>query len=177
MENVILGLLLLQSRTIYQLRKRINEGLHLMYSCSMGSIQAAIKKLLRHGHISFSEIYENGKLKKIYSITDIGKNYFVDWLSSPIDNDTVKNPELSKIYFLGFAEKETRIKLIENHIADLEKVCSDLEKICENGKICSSGMVNNDIFFYQLQTAIYGRDFVKFNIEWYNRLLNNLRSN
>ena len=64
MENIILGLLLLQSRTIYQLRKLINEGLHLMYSCSMGSIQVAIKKLLRHGHISFSEICENGKLKK-----------------------------------------------------------------------------------------------------------------
>ena len=39
MENIILGLLLLQSRTIYQLRKRINDGLNLMYSCSMGSIK------------------------------------------------------------------------------------------------------------------------------------------
>ena len=85
--------------------------------------------------------------KKIYSITDIEKNYFVDWLSSTIDNDTAKNLELSKIYFLGFAEKETRIELIENHIADLEKVSHDLEKICENGKTCSSEMKNNDIFF------------------------------
>ena len=62
MENIILGLLLLQSRTIYQLRKRINEGLNLMYSCSMGSIQAAIKKLLKNGYITSNEISENGKL-------------------------------------------------------------------------------------------------------------------
>lgn len=64
MENIILGLLLLQSRTIYQLRKRINDGLNLFYSCSMGSIQAAIKKLLRNGYISISEKIEKGKLKK-----------------------------------------------------------------------------------------------------------------
>lgn len=117
MENIILGLLLLQARTIYQLRKRINDGLNLMYSCSTGSIQAAIKKLLRNGYISVNEITESGKSKKIYSITDSGKNYFDIWLNSPIDNGSAKNPELSKIYFWGFAEKETRIKVIENHIA------------------------------------------------------------
>ena len=122
MENIILGLLLLQSRTIYQLRKRINEGLNLMYSCSMGSIQAAIKKLLKNGYITSNEISENGKLKKIYSITDSGKNYFDSWLISPIDSYAAKNPELSKIYFLGFAEKETRIKLIKNTNKCLQKL-------------------------------------------------------
>ena len=43
MDNMILGLLLFGSKTIYQLRERIDKGLNLMYSSSMGSIQAAIK--------------------------------------------------------------------------------------------------------------------------------------
>lgn len=175
MENIILGLLLLQSRTIYQLRKRINEGLNLMYSCSTGSIQAAIKKLLLKGLISVREITENGKLKKIYVITDSGKIYFNNWLSSSIDNSAAKSPELAKIYFMGFAEKETRIMLIEKHIADLKKVFSDLEKICNQGITLSNEMQDNDVFYYQLQTAIYGRDLMKFNIEWYSRLLKNIK--
>ena len=175
MENIILGLLLLQSRTIYELRKRINDGLNLMYSCSTGSIQAAIKKLLRNGYINISEKSEKGKLKKIYSITDSGRDYFNAWVNSPIDIGTAKDPELSKIYFMGFAENGIRIKLIEKHIADLEKMRSNLEKICNEGEKLSSEMQNNDIFYYQLQTAIYGRDFMKFNIEWYNRLLKNIK--
>lgn len=175
MENIILGLLLLQSRTIYQIRKRINDGLNLMYSCSTGSIQAAIKKLLRNGYISVREITENGKLKKFYSITDCGKNYFHAWLNTPIDSSAAKNPELSKIYFLGFAKQETRIKLIENHIEDLIKMHSDLEKICNEGAILLNENQNNDIIDYQLQTASYGRDFMKFNIEWYQRLLKNIK--
>ena len=104
-----------------------------------------------------------------------GKNYFNAWLNSPVDNGAAKNPELSKIYFLGFAEKETRIKLIENHIADLEKTRLDLEKICNEGATLSSENQNNDIFYFQLQTATYGRDLMQFNIEWYNRLLKNIR--
>lgn len=175
MENIILGLLLLQSRTIYQLRKRINEGLNLFYSCSMGSIQASIKKLLRNGYISISEKIEKGKLKKIYSITDSGIDYFNAWVNSPIDNVMAKNPELSKIYFMGFAGKEIRIKIIEKQIDNLRKMCSDLEKICEEGELLLTEMQKNDIFYYQLQTARYGRDLLKFNMEWHSNLLKTIK--
>ena len=82
MENIILGLLLLKNRTIYELRKRINDGLNLMYSCSTGSIQAAIKKLLQNGHVAVRETTENGKLKKIYSITEKGKTAFNGWVNT-----------------------------------------------------------------------------------------------
>jgi len=33
---------------------------------------------------------------------------------------------------------------------------------------------SNDIFYFQLQTATYGRDLIEFNIEWYERLLKNI---
>lgn len=177
MEYIILGLLLLQSRTIYQLRKRINEGLNLMYSCSTGSIQAAIKKLLAGGYICVDEIVESGKQKKLYSITHNGKQLFNLWVSSAIKNDGAKNPELAKIYFMGFTEKETRIKLIENYIIDLKNALADLDKICEKGEDLLSDLQGGDILFYQLQTAKYGRDLIRFNIDWYNKLLENIEEN
>ena len=55
MENIILGLLLLKNRTIYELRKRINDGLNLMYSCSTGSIQAAIKNYCKTVTLPFGK--------------------------------------------------------------------------------------------------------------------------
>ena len=176
MENIILGLLLLRSRTIYQLRKRINEGLNLMYSCSTGSIQAAIKKLLKSGYICVNEIYENGKLKKLYSITDEGKNYFNKWVNSPVESGSPKNPELAKIYFMGFSENANRISVIENHINELRKTHSELNKICEYSKSLSTELQENEILFYQLQTAVYGRDLMQFNIDWYTDLLKKIRS-
>ena len=176
MENIILGLLLLQPRTIYQLRKRINEGLNLMYSCSTGSIQAAIKKLLKSGCIGVEEIKESGRVKKLYFITEFGKRKFGLWVNGPIDCNAAKNPELTKIYFMGFSEKETRIKLIESHIAELRNVYDGLEKIFREGEDLEEGISSNDILFYQLQTAKYGRDFMKFNIDWYTNLLNVIRS-
>ena len=33
-----------------------------------------------------------------------------------------------------------------------------------------------DILKYQLQSAMYGRDLIKFNIDWFENLLNQIRS-
>lgn len=171
MDNIILGLLLLQSRTIYELRERIEKGLHLMYSSSMGSIQAAIKKLLQHGYISFEETVEHGKYKKIYSVTDSGRQYFSEWINAPIEQQGVKNPELAKVYFMGFSDKKSREENIRAHISYLREQYRTLQIICEEAEHVEISPEHQDILTYQLAAARYGRDFMKFNIEWYENLL------
>lgn len=101
MENMILGLLLLCGRTIYELRERIDKGLNLMYSSSMGSIQAAVKKLLRCGYITYEEAVENGKYKKIYRITESGKQHFLAWVNTPIEEQGSPMPGACKGLFSG----------------------------------------------------------------------------
>ena len=116
MDNIILGLLLLCSRTIYQLRERIHKGLNLMYSSSMGSIQVAIKKLLHCGYIDYEETVENGKYKKVYRITESGKRYFLEWVNTPIEQQGVRCPGLVKVYFMGFSDKEYREVSIQKYL-------------------------------------------------------------
>lgn len=175
MEYIILGLLLLSDRTIYQLRERINSGLKLMYSGSTGSIQAAIRKLLQLEYISYKEIVENGKHKKVYVITESGKQYFFDWVNAPFENVNIKSPELVKVYFMGFADKTLRIKSIESYIELLKGQYEVLCSICEDGENFKIPKEGSDIFKYQLVTAQYGRDLLKFNIDWYESLLSEMR--
>lgn len=176
MDNIILGILILSSRTIYQLRERINKGLNLMYSSSTGSIQAGIKKLLDFGYISYEEIVENGKYKKIYSITESGKQNFFDWVNSPIEAQRSKNPELAKLYFMGFSDKNFREESIEKHLGYLNEQYHALNVICEEANSILISAENKDILLYQLASARYGRDFMKFNIDWYKNLLEEMRS-
>lgn len=175
MDYIILGLLLLQSRTIYQLQQRIDEGLNLMYSSSMGSIQAAIKKLLNGEYIRFDEIIENGKYKKVYSITETGRQYFIEWVNKPIDEQGIRSPELVKVYFMGFASQKNREESISQHLTYLKEQYCVLETICEEAKKFKISDEKKDIFHYQTVTAFYGRDLMKFNIDWYEQLLDRIR--
>lgn len=175
MDNIILGLLLLCSRTIYQLRERIDRGLNLMYSSSMGSIQAAIKKLLNCGYIDYEEMVENGKYKKVYHITESGKRYFFEWVNAPIEHQGVKCPGLSKLYFMGLSDKANREANIQSYLSSLKEQYCALDIICEEAKNVVIPESNKEIFDYQLASALYGRDFYKFNIHWFENLLRKMR--
>ena len=176
MDHVILGLLLLSSRTIYQLHERIDKGLNMMYSSSIGSIQAAVKKLFNCGYIQYEEAVENGKYKKIYSITDSGKRKFIEWVSTPIGAQSSKNPELTKLYFMGFSAKENREARLQEYISQLEEQYDTLNALCKEAENVDVPDKHRDILRYQLAAAQYGRDFMKFNVEWYQKLLDEIRN-
>jgi len=176
MDHIILGLLLLCDRTIYQLRERIDKGLSLMYSSSMGSIQAAIKKLLKSGYIDYEETVENGKYKKVYHITESGKRYFFEWVNMPIAQQGIRCPELVKVYFMGFSDKEKREASIRDYLSFLKEQHRLLEMICEEAKNVEVSESNQEIFNYQLASAFYGRDLYRFNIDWFETLFNQVRN-
>ena len=184
MDYIILGLLMLTSRTIYQLRNRIDKGLNYMYSSSTGSIQAAIKKLLKSGYIDFREIQENGKDKKEYFITEAGRQEFSNWINSSIESAGMKCPELSKIYFMGFSEQENRPEIIRDYIIALKTKYEALKMICDEAElfVCSDDCKNmdkqkKDLIFYQLAAARYGRDLMAFTVKWYEDFLNEIKEN
>lgn len=176
MDNIILGLLLLHSRTIYQLRDRINKGMHLMYSSSMGSIQAAVKKLLDCGYIDYEETIDNGKYKKIYSVTDSGRDRFHVWVNGSIEARSARNPELTKVYFMGMSERNNREANLEKYIIYLKEQYEALKLICEEAESINVPAEHEDIAFFQLAAARYGRDFMQFSIEWYEKLLYEVRN-
>jgi len=183
MKFIILGLISLKSMSGYELGKFIENNLALICSSSAGSIQTALKKLLELEMIKYDEIVENGKLKKYYSITNKGKEEFSNWLKNPMQVEKVKNMELSKLFFLGFSDKNSRVKSVENYIEQLNIVKESL-KIIESEMIALKEVAlreiedenSIEILTYQLYTLKYGVDSVEFEIKWYTDLLREMEA-
>ncbi len=176
MDKIILGLLMLSSRTIYEIKSRIAQGLELMYSSSTGSIQAAIKKLMAQGYIIFNEEVENGKYKKIYSITESGRTEFLKWVNSSFSSAQNKKPELVKLYFMGLSDVQTRKCRISEYIKSLEESYATLKFIYDSGEDMVVQDEYKDLFNYQRLTAKFGIDSIRFEIEWYKQLLSDIDS-
>ena len=171
MEYILLGLLMLKSRTIYELRACIGAGLNMMYSCSTGSIQAGLKKLLAGGYITCQEAVENNRKKKVYSITDAGRAHFGIWVNDPMKAMGEKHPELAKLYFMGFSAPELREKNIKALLSELEEHYAVLCAICSQGESMEVPPEAREILHYQLASARFGRDLVQFQIGWYREFL------
>ncbi len=170
MEFVILGLLKIKSMTAYEISTFISKNLSLICSGSAGSVQAALKKLLKNSSVSVNEFVEGSINKKMYSITDIGSKEFANWISKPMQIEKVKNMELSKLFFLGSASKEEQIKVISDHIEQLKEVQLILEKLAKQFK---QGMpiINTPESQFHMYTLEFGRDSAEFQLNWYKNLL------
>ena len=171
MDHILLGLLILKCRTIYELRCCIEAGLNLMYSCSTGSIQAALKKLQEQGFITAEPVLEGKRKKKVYSITASGREAFASWVNDPMKAMGEKHPELAKLYFMGFAAPEGRSANIRHLLEELKQAHSQLSAICAQGETMQVPREAEDILFHQLASARFGRDLMQFQIQWYENFL------
>jgi len=174
-EFVILGLLALRAMTVYEINKALERGVSLFYSASFGSINAAIGKMLEKGWISGEEKVENGRNKRVFHLTSSGRQAFQDWLASDIEAEKVKDPGLTRLYFMGFAPAHERIRVLEVHLEKLRRTLDALELIHQQTTSLQIPLELQTKAKFQLLTLQYGRDFYAFNIRWYEALLESLK--
>ena len=116
MDKIILGILMLHRMTAYELRNFIKNNFKSMYSDSLGSIQAALKKLFELEMVTFVELVEKGVNKKRYSITETGREALIEWIKIPINTSKTKNYDLGKLFFMGYVSKKDQKTLIDKII-------------------------------------------------------------
>ena len=197
MDKIILGILMLHRMTAYELRNVIRNNFKSMCSDSLGSIQAALKKLLMSKMVTFEELVEKGVNTKRYSITDVGQKTLIEWISVPIDMSKTKNLDIGKLLFMGYISKNEQKNLIDKIIHSLEKEYTSLKKLRESIHIEKERETlkdhllkdteyqeriknlnkENDIYEnikeiskFTLATLDYGIDITAFNIEWFKKL-------
>ncbi len=175
MEFVILGLLALHAMTVYEINKALERGVSLFYSASFGSINTAIGKMLEKGWVSGDEKVENGRNKRVFHLTPAGMDAFQGWLNSEIEAEKVKDPALTRLYFMGFSNHQERIRVLEAHVEKLRQTLKALELIHQQTTSLQIAPQAQTKAKFQLLTLQYGRDFYAFNIRWYETLLESLK--
>ena len=197
MDKIILGILMLRRMTAYELRNTIRDNFKSMCSDSLGSIQAALKKLLSLKMVTFEELVEKGVNKKRYAITDIGQKALIKWIRVPIDISKTKNLDIGKLLFMGYISKNEQKNLINKIILSLEEEYTALKNLKESinfeserleienylltdteyqKRIKNLNKKNNisenikEISKFTLASLDYGIDAVDFNIRWFKKL-------
>jgi DNA-binding PadR family transcriptional regulator len=177
MEHVVLGLLMIQSLTIYGLNRAFKQGISLFYSASYGSLQTAVKNLLGKGWIVFEERVDQGRNKKVYSITEHGRQAFYEWMLAEIPANKLEVTALSKVFFLGLMEsmeqKRQIVREILNKVDLVQKELSEMRQEISGYEIPDP---YREIFKYQMKTLDYGLHAHDFARQWFLALLNEMES-
>lgn len=155
--------------TIYEMSQILKGKVSPFYSGSYGSIQTALKKLTEQLDTVSESVIENGRNKKRYSITNSGKEQFLNWLETDFLGDNFKNDALTKVFFFGFLEKSKQINSVSNYITSLEETLIEYKTHKEYPRTIPIEL--EKVAFYQYQTLEYGIFQIELEIEFYKNLL------
>ena len=204
MDKLILGLLMIKHFTVYEIRQVMRQNFSSMCSDSLGSIQAALKKLSQQGAVTYSEYVEKGKMKKEYAITASGRFLFLEWLKTPIDMSKNKNMDLGKFLFMGYLPKKEQLQMLDLTIEGLEVEVQEFEavkdairyteeqervkayleqnshlatELIETSQAADLAESISQIGYFEMKTLEFGLDSARFQLDWFTKLRQQLAEN
>ena len=127
-QSVLLGFLMKESMTGYDLKKAFSISFSFFSGLSYGSIYPALKKMENQGLISKRlEIQDGTPNRKIYTITEAGKGTFLDSLRSPFAFELPKSTFLMRLFFFAYLPPNERRALALKHLDSIEQIREQLE--------------------------------------------------
>lgn len=119
LKYAILGLLNQKSMSGYELSAEFESALNEFWSAKHSQIYPELKKLTQEGMITYEVAISGHTLqKKIYTITDAGREDFLKWLSldQPMSS-TPKDVFRLRVFFSGELTAGQRRAMFESHLA------------------------------------------------------------
>lgn len=125
----ILGLLSRDSLTGYDLAKRFETMVASFWSAGHSQIYPELAALHAEGMVTFDVVMQGGKpSKKIYTITDSGREALAGWVTEPQEKGTVKDPLLMRTWAIGEVDHEGVLPQMEEALARKRKRLETLER-------------------------------------------------
>ncbi len=127
-QSVLLGFLMRNSMTGYDLKKAFSLSFSFFSGLSYGSIYPALKKMESQGLVSKrTEIQDGAPNRKIYTITDAGRRAFLESLRSPLTPDRPKSPLLMKLFFFAHLSPDEREAIAAKYLDLIDELRAQLE--------------------------------------------------
>ena len=127
-QSILLGFLMRGSKTGYELKQYFSISFSFFSGLSYGSIYPALRRMEQHGLVTMRrERQKSAPDRKVYTITETGREVFLGALRAPLALDSAKSSFLMRLFFFADLSPEERIAMVRGHLDSIEKVRLGLE--------------------------------------------------
>lgn len=133
--DVVLGLLMEKELSGYDIKIVFEEVFTHFFDGSFGMIYPTLRQLEKEGRIKKEVVMQEGKPnKKMYFITDEGREEFYQYMKTDVEKDVLRSDFLMRMYFGDYSDTNTMKKWIEEEIERKEAYITDLRLKYEKWK-------------------------------------------
>jgi len=119
LKYAVLGFLNYGPHTGYDLKKHFDNSIRFFWHAELSQIYPTLRELAQQGLVDSDTVPQEGKPdKKVYWITDAGREALTSWLKTPLaGSPPIKDAVLLKIFFSGSLDKELLISDLHHQLA------------------------------------------------------------
>ena len=162
LDNILIGMVLDEELTGYDIKKAVEGSVGGFYRVSYGRMYPTLKILADKGYLSMSDQLYGKRQKKYYKATELGKEKFMQWLSSPIDLSASPDAQLAQIFFYGELPKEIRDKRLRECELVTEQTVQHLENFAKTLRMKDM----NEKDYYRISTLYYSLQNAHDTLRW-----------
>ena len=164
-QYAMLGLLTMGAMSGYDMREFYNRSMVFFWNESYGQIYPTLKRMTAEGLVTFRHDQKEGKpARKLYSITEKGREALREWLGEPPRDKGVRSEFFLKL-FLG---SSTDNEVSAGHIRDwMDKSQERLEALTRIQPLLEAEAERgNREALFRLLTLDFGRRVEQTYVEW-----------
>lgn len=128
---VILGFLLNDSLSGYEIGEVIKQSTNNFWQESDASIYPTLKLLAKEGFVSAESVYVGKRRKEIFTITTAGRKAFLEWFKRAPDPDQHREEFLLKLFFTDETTEEQMQQHRDKKLKELKKLREKYKEIEE----------------------------------------------
>lgn len=130
--HIILGMLRFGPRSGYDLDKILDNTIAFFWDADISSIYRHLTSMKEEGWVDFETVVqEDSPNKKVYSLTERGREELQRWLAEPGKYSGSHNPFLAQLHFSDAIPVEYQLDVLKVRLRDLQGVLEELERRAE----------------------------------------------
>lgn len=170
--------------TGYDLERIISESTTHFWHATLTQVYTVLKRLEQDSHVtSHVEPQEGRPDRRVYEITQVGTEAFVQWLSKPqTEVDAMKAPFILKAFFMGLLDVDMALMhlhlMLQAHQAKLHTFSRETPAAIEAAASEFASKIpdaSTYIFFWNA-TRNLGVSYEEMYITWLNQTINELEN-
>lgn len=156
---VILGMLGKRPMSGYEIKATADVSTRFFWAISYGQIYPELKRLEQAGLIVGEDEPGSGRGKRVYSITDAGREALHGWLTDPGDlQSELRHEGVLRLFFADSLDRAERVALLRAIRAKHERIQDELRQI-EPGARAYDGETGDNLAQLTLETGIAYQQF------------------
>lgn len=156
---VILGMLRKGPKSGYEIKAQADVSTRFFWAISYGQIYPELKRLDQAGLIEGVTDPDDGRQRRVYSITPLGEEALHEWLTRPGElHSELRHEGVLRFFFADALDDAERVELLHAMRAKHERLREELMAITPSAEE-ASGKGGNSLSLLTLETGIAYQEF------------------